>query len=143
MINVTKGWPNSHGSEASFPVLVGQDVVEGDFVFLVDDGDGNPVWRLMLFTDTLADGINEVGGQALDTNTSFGYDVRYTGELPVVMNNYHAQTDRFSPDTYVPGDPLEIDPARPGSVRKAAGANIVARVLSHDAEAGILHIARR
>ena len=143
MINVTKGWPNSHGSEASYPILTSQDIVEGDFVLLVDDGNGNPVWRLMLNTDALAAGINDVGGQALDTNTSFGYDVRYTGQLPVVMNNYHAQTDRFSPGVFSPGDALDIDPLRPGSVRVAATVNIIARVISHDAESGILTIARR
>ena len=144
MINVTKGWPNSHGSESSYPILVGQDIVEGDFVVLVNDGDGNPVWRLMLSTDTVADeGLDHLGGQALDTNTSFGYDVRYTGQLPVVMNNYHAQTDRFSPASYVPGMALEIDPARPGSLRPFTSQAIVARVISYDAEAGILTIARR
>lgn len=144
MINVTKGWPNSHASESSYPILVGQDIVEGDFVVLVDDGEGNPVWRLMLSTDTdAAQGIDSLGGQALDTNTSFGYDVRYTNQLPVVMNNYQAQTDRFSPGSYPVGTRLEIDPNRPGSVRPFTSGAVVARVVSHDPESGILTVARR
>jgi hypothetical protein len=89
------------------------------------------------------EGTDTLGGQALDTNTSFGYDVRYTGMLPVVMNNYQAQTDRFSPGTYAPGTRLEIDPARPGSVRPFVSGAVVARVVSHDAASGVLTISRR
>lgn len=142
MINVTKGWPNGHASEASYPVLAGQDVVEGDFVLLVDDGDGNPVWRLMTSAD-VQNSVDQLGGQALDSNTAFAYDVRYTGMLPVVRNNYTAQTDRFTPDAYAPGDLLEIDPARPGIVRRLVAGAIVGAVESHDPENGLLKITRR
>ena len=95
MINVNKGWPNGHASEASYPVQEGVDVVEGDFVVLIDDGAGNPVWRLA--TEAAADDADVLatGGQALDTNTFYGYDVRYANMLPVVRRNYTAQTDRF------------------------------------------------
>jgi len=142
MINVTKGWPNGHASEASYQILDGQDIVEGDFCVLVDDGSGNPVWRLAISTD--AQTVLDNGGQALDTNTSFGYDVRYTGMLPVVRKNYTAQTDRFTPGTLIPGSSLEIDSARPGVVKLHAGGAlaVAGTVESYDAEAGILTYSR-
>lgn len=141
MLNVLKGWPNAHASEASYPVLTGQDIVEGDFVMLDDDGAGNPVWRLALSTDAQAD-LDHRGGQALDTNTAFGYDVRYTGKLPVVRSNYVAQTDRFSAGTYAPGGQLEIDPARPGRLRPQVAGAVAATVESPDVGSGILTLRR-
>jgi len=143
MINVTKGWPNSHGSEDSYPVLVGQDIVEGDFVLLVDDGAGNPVYRLLLSTDIDAGIVDSMAGQALDTNTSFGYDVRYTGMLPVVKNNYTAQTDRYGAGTYAPGTKLMIDVARPGTVIPWVSGPVIGVVISIDTESGVLKLTRR
>lgn len=141
MINVLKGWPNGHASESSFPVLTGQDIVEGDFVMLDNDGSGNPVWRLATSADTQQD-LDHRGGQALDTNTAFGYDVRYTGKLPVVRSNYTAQTDRFSASSLVPGDQLEIDAARPGRLKIQSAGAVAAVVEAYDAASGILTIRR-
>jgi hypothetical protein len=141
MINVNKGWPNGHASEASYPVLEGVDVVEGDFVVLVDDGAGNPRWRLATSAD--AADVVATGGQALDTNTFFGYDVRYANMLPVVRRNYTAQTDRFDTQAAFPvGAPLRISAVSPGRVSAAGGGAIVGYVESYDAQAGVLTMQR-
>ena len=145
MINVNKGWPNGHASEASYPVQQGVDVVEGDFVVLVDDGAGNPVWRLATEAAGDTDAVIATGGQALDTNTFYGYDVRYANMLPVVRRNYTAQTDRF--DTQAPlsvGAPLYISAMSPGRVSAAASTStaIVGYVESYDAQAGVLTLFR-
>jgi hypothetical protein len=143
MINVNKGWPNGHASEASHPVKQGVDVVEGDFVVLVDDGAGNPVWRLATAADT--DAVVATGGQALDTNTFYGYDVRYANMLPAVRRNYTAQTDRFDTQAALPvGAPLYISAISPGRVSSvvSAGAAILGYVESYDAAAGILTLFR-
>ena len=141
MLNVTKGWPMGHASEGSYQILEGQNIVEGDFVAIVDRGDGTPVARLMTSADAAA--VADAGGQALDTNTLFGYDVRMTGMLPVVLKNYTAMTDRFANANYAPGMELEIDPARPGSVRPEAGGAVVAVVEAYDQAAGVLTLRRK
>jgi len=145
MINVNKGWPNGHASEASYPVQAGVDVVEGDFVVLIDDGAGNPVWRLA--TEAAADDADVLatGGQALDTNTFYGYDVRYANMLPVVRRNYTAQTDRFDTQAAIAvGDPLFISAISPGRVSTAPSTStaVVGYVESYDAQAGVLTMFR-
>ena len=143
MLNVNKGWPNGHASEASHPVREGVDVVEGDFVVLVDDGAGNPVWRLATSADT--DAVLATGGQALDTNTFYGYDVRYANMLPAVRRNYTAQTDRFDTQAPLPvGAPLYISAISAGRVSAVAPGGVlpVAYVESFDAAAGVLTMFR-
>jgi len=143
MLNVNKGWPSGHASEASYPVQEGVDVVEGDFVVLVDDGAGNPVWRLSTAADL--DAVTATGGQALDTNTFFGYDVRYANELPVVRRNYTAQTDRFDTAAALTvGAPLYLSAISPGRVSAlpSVGPSIVGYVEAFDAAAGILTVFR-
>lgn len=143
MINVTKGWPNSHASEGSYQIREGQNIVEGDFVKIVDKGDGTPVVELMTGAlGTTSQAAADAGGQALDTNTAFGYDVRMSGMLPVVLKNYTSMTDRFSNAVYAPGDVLRIDPNRPGSVINSGAGAIVGVVEAFDAAAGILTLRR-
>ena len=141
MINVTKGWPNGCALEASYPVAAGVDVVEGDFLQLADDGSGNPVWQLAAATTT--QGVADTRFyQALDTNTAFGYDTRYTGKLAAVGRNYTAQTDRFVTNTYAPGDLLMVS-ATAGKLDKHTGSNgVVGVVVSFDSAAGILTFSR-
>jgi hypothetical protein len=143
MINVNKGWPGGHASEASYPPRAGVDISEGDFVKLVDDGAGNPVWDLATAADAAAD--LETGGQALDTNTFYGYDVRYSNMLPVVRKNYTAQTDRFDTAAALTvGAPLYISAVSPGRLSAAvsAGGAVVGHVEAYDAQAGVLTLSR-
>lgn len=140
MLNVTKGWPMGHASEGSYQIREGQNIVEGDFCKIVDRGDGTPVVELLLVGDSAAQA--DAGGQALDTNTLFGYDVRMSGMLPVVLKNYTAMTDRFENAVYAPGDVLRISGARPGSVVNSGAGPIVGTVEAFDQAAGILTLRR-
>jgi len=143
MINVTKGWPMGHASEGSYQIREGQNIVEGDFCKIVDKGDGTPVIELLTgASGAVEQAAADGGGQALDTNTMFGYDVRMTGMLPVVLKNYTAMTDRFSNATYAPGDTLRIDLNRPGSVINTGTGPIVGTVEAFDQAAGVLTLRR-
>lgn len=142
MINVIKGWPVGGAIEASFPVLEGQDIVEGDFLVLVNDGSGNPVWRLATSSDSQLD-LDHSGAQAVDTNTAQGFDVMYTGKLPAVMSNYLAMTDRYEASAgLVPGAQLEISASSPGRLKIQSAGAVAAVVVAHDEAAGILTIRR-
>jgi len=138
-INVTKGWPNGHASEMSYPVHTGVSVPEGAFVTLIDGGAGAPEWRLSVTGDLATD----IMGQALDTNTTYGYDVRYAEKLPVVLKNYVAETDQFTGAAFAPGDLLSVDPAAPGKVHVQGVMELaIATVVEYDATAGLLTLAR-
>ena len=140
MLNVTKGWPLGHASEGSYQIREGQNIVEGDFVKIVDRGDGTPVVELLSAADS--QDAADAGGQALDTNTMFGYDVRMTGMLPVVLKNYVTMTDRFGSSAFAPGDVLRIDTNRPGSVVVGGGGPRVGVVEAFDQAAGVLTLRR-
>ena len=137
MINVTKGWPNGSASETSLPAASGVDIVEGDFVVVDSSG------ALKLAVDGDAQALmDSAGGQALDTNTQYGYDVRYSGKVPVVLSNYEAQTDRFlASGTYTPGTLLRLS-STAGQVTDSGSGAIVGVVLSHDATNGIITFRR-
>lgn len=140
MLNVIKGWPNGHASELS---TVKPDaaaaILEGMAVVLEDDGAGVPQW-------TIADGasITDVEdafglGWALDTNTTFGRDVRFSNKLPVVQHNFTAVTDQFVAAAFVPGSILEIGTAANiGKLQLLAAGVPVAVVVSYDSVDGKL-----
>lgn len=137
--NVIKGWPNGHASELSEKPKAGESILEGSAVVLEDDGSGVPQWALADGASLATEEDARRVGFALDTNTTYGYDVRYTNKLPVVQHNFSAVTDQFVGASFAPGNKLEVGTgANVGKLQLLAGGVMVGEVISYDSVNGKL-----
>jgi len=137
--NVIKGWPNGHASELSLKPKASESILEGSAVVMEDDGAGVPQWALADGGSLATDADGRKVGFALDTNTTYGYDVRSTNKLPVVQHNFAAVTDQYVGATFAPGDQLEVGTgADVGKLQKLAAGVSVAEVIEYDSVNGKL-----